>query len=57
MYALSIPRAQWSQVQMYLAHNYWCYREHYTFSHADSTVELVCLKSDLCELIQKRFGL
>ena len=57
MYSLSVPSAQWYAVQQYLSHNYWCYREHYTFHRTDSGVELVCLKSDLYELVRARFNL
>jgi len=57
MYSISIPRAQWFTVQQYLAHNYWCHGEHYTFHHLDNSVELMCLKPDLYELIQQRFKL
>ena len=57
MYSLSIPRALWPEVQKYLAHNYWCHRDHYTYAHHDHTVELVCLKPDLYELVQHRFNL
>lgn len=57
MYSITIPRAQWFTIQQYLAHNYYCHGQHYTFVHADYTVELTCLKSDLHDLIRARFSL
>jgi hypothetical protein len=57
MYLINVPLAQWYEVQQYLAHNYWCHKQHYTFERKDNSFELVCLKPDLYELVCKRFNL
>jgi hypothetical protein len=57
MYTVLIPSNRWFEIHLWLEQNYLCNRRDYTFRHVDNAVEITVVRSDIYELLCRRWGL